>query len=322
MGDPLTLTVALGNIALGLRVVDGLSNLAEKSQDATVSRTDVGRVYDTVRDFKVQRAILGSAQAFTTETRDIEPVESPVLNALRDLYVGRKNAGKVYVLYDKAGKGKTTACEALLRNYYCLSDQKEIFIQGFMVSAESFGNDMIMENLCNLLGGKSVDGWIHAMILAMDEPQEQFPSILILDGFNSAGKDEENMNFIKGLFATMNGKRNMFVVVVTQDSKIAFDLVQLNGGERVSPLEGCYTGDDKMNPVWKEEPWERELLIEAVHYDCPGKFGDGLISLDFVKAGMTPLQVVMAARSFIRPSLSARPGNPKKQKRDDCHSIR
>jgi hypothetical protein len=153
------------------------------------------------------------------------------------------------------------------------------------------------------------------MILAMDDPQEQSPSILILDGFNSAGKDNENMNFIKGLFATMNGNRNMFVVVVTQDAKIAFDLLQLNGGERVSPLEGCYTGDDKMNSVSKEEPWERELLIEVVHHECPGKFGDGLISLDFVKAEMTPLEVVMAARSYLRPSPSTRPGSPKKRKR-------
>jgi hypothetical protein len=318
MADPLTITAALGNIARGLRVVDGLSNLAEKSQDATASRTDVGRVYDKVRDFKVKREILGSAQAFKRETRDTEPVESSLLNALRDLYVGKKDAGKVYVLYDKAGKGKTKACEALLRNFYCLSGEKEI--QGFMVSSDSFGTDMIMENLCNLFGAKSVDGWIHAMILAMDEPQEQFPSILILDGFNSAGKDKENMQFIKGLFATMNGETNMFVVVVTQDKQIAFDLLQLNGGQRVSPLEGCYTGDDKTNPIWNEEPWELDLLIQVVHYNCPGKFGkaeNGLIPLDFVTEGMTPLEVVMKARSEIRPSPSARPGSPNKRKRDD-----
>lgn len=115
------------------------------------------------------------------------------------------------------------------------------------------------------------------------------------------------MNFINALFATMNGKRNMFVVVVTQDSKIAFDLLQLKGGERVSPLEGCYTGDDKMNPVWKEEPWERELLIEAVHYDCSGKFGDGLISLDFVKAGMTHSSTGSHGCPLIYPSKSKRP---------------
>jgi hypothetical protein len=114
MGDPLTLTAALGNIASGLRVVDGLSNLAEKSQNATVSRTDVGRVYDKVRDSKVQRAILGSAQVFKT---DIEPVESPVLNALHDLYVGQKDAGKVYVLYDKAGEGKNDGLRSTLAEF-------------------------------------------------------------------------------------------------------------------------------------------------------------------------------------------------------------
>jgi hypothetical protein len=124
----------------------------------------------------------------------MKPVESPVLNALRDLYVGREDAGKVYVAYDKAGKGKSTACEALLRHFNYLSNGKNL--QEFIVSAETFDDD-VMGNLCLRLGADSVAGWIHAMLLAMNEPPGEFPSILILDGFNAAGKGDENMKFIR-----------------------------------------------------------------------------------------------------------------------------
>jgi hypothetical protein len=43
----------------------------------------------------------------------------------------------------------------------------------------------------------------------------------------------------------MSGNTNIFVVVVTQKPEIAALLCKLNGGERLSPLPGCYTGDDK-----------------------------------------------------------------------------
>jgi hypothetical protein len=117
-----------------------------------------------------------------------------------------------------------------------------------MVSAECFQDD-VMGNLCRLLGADSVEGWIHAMLLAMDEPPHEHPSILILDGFNSVGKDDGNLNFIQGLYQRMNGQMNIFIVVVTQKPEIASRLLALNGGERVSPCPGCYTGDDKLNPA-------------------------------------------------------------------------
>jgi hypothetical protein len=48
MIDPITPSVASGKLALRLRVVEGLSNLAEKVklkvQDSTSTETDAGRV--------------------------------------------------------------------------------------------------------------------------------------------------------------------------------------------------------------------------------------------------------------------------------------
>jgi hypothetical protein len=99
-------------LAVGLRVVESLTNLASQAQVAVSSRTDVGRVHCKVRDLMDERAI-GSALAYEMQPVGL-PVESPLLNVLRDLYVGRGvGAGKVYVLYDKPGQGKSTACEAL-----------------------------------------------------------------------------------------------------------------------------------------------------------------------------------------------------------------
>jgi hypothetical protein len=69
----------------------------------------------------------------------------------------------------------------------------------------------------------------------------------------------------------MNGNTNMFVVVITQKPEIAARLCKLKVGERVSPLPGCYTGDDKTNPTWKE--WiflfRRPITIAS---DRPGSF--------------------------------------------------
>lgn len=48
----------------------------------------------------------------------------------------------------------------------------------------------------------------------MNEPDEEAPSILILDGVNSLGEENINWKFIKALYGRMDGKKIIFVVVI------------------------------------------------------------------------------------------------------------
>ena len=139
----------------------------------------------------------------------------------------------------------------------------------------------------------------------------------IVDSFNSLGKDEVNLHFIKGLYGLINGKKNLFVVVATQNKQVADALCGLNGGQRIAPIRGCYSGDCKTSPNWKEEKWGRSLLIEAIRYqfndnESSEKFGDEC-KFDFISDDMTPLQATMAAARSLRRKRT--PGSP-----SGCHS--
>ena len=108
------------------------------------------------------------------------------------------------------------------------------------------------------------------MLLAMDEqPMEKhYPSILILDGFNSVGEEKANIKFVKALYDMLGAERNVFVLVVTQDKEVAQALFKENGGARIIPLPGSMDGTTDQ-PLWKEEKWTMDQLIELVHYKSP-----------------------------------------------------
>jgi hypothetical protein len=116
-----------------------------------------------------------------------------------------------------------------------------------------------------------------------------FPSILILDSFNSVGENEVNIEFIRVLYERMQAEKNIFVVVLTQDKKVAQELFKANGGARIIPLPGSMVGTTD-EPSWKEEKWTVDELIELVHYKEPGVYTDSQIR-EFVSPDMTPLDV-------------------------------
>ena len=318
------LAETLAALKLGFQLVGGASNVSEiarNSYESLVTQdNDVGTVYHRIKELMEERKVLCDADSFDIGVnRRTDPVVSPDLQYLINLYGEGHNSGVIYVLYDKPGQGKTVAGRALLQNFYAFpsddGQEEDNFVKGFMVTGQMIDEDY-MSVLGEKVGATGVKGWIHALLLAMDRPHTHQPSILILDGFNSMGKDEVNLHFIKGLYGLINGKKNLFVVVATQSKHVADALCGLNGGQRIAPMPGCYSGDDKPSPNWKEEKWGRSLLIQAIRYEfnddeSAEKFGDDC-KFEFISDDMTPLQATMAAARSLRRKTA--PGSPKKLK--------
>lgn len=313
---PLDIVSALGALNLGLRAVDGMSNLSkglskwlEENKDK-----DAGRFFYRVEEYLEQRRILGTAALLDTPQDSIS-VQSPNVRKLQDIFCGRDKDGNayplgvVYVLYDKKGNGKSHAGRALLREFFQFGDGKNI--KGMMFSGDSL-NENIPNAICSELGAASVEGWISLLLLAMDKQptDEHHPSILILDSVNSVGEDRANIRFIKALYELMAAEKNIFVVVLTQEKEVAQELFKENGGARIIPLPGSMEGTTD-SPVWKEEKWTMDELVQFVNYKEPGKYTDEEIKT-FVSPDMTPLDVnkkLTGKRPF-----ALKPESPRKKK--------
>jgi hypothetical protein len=179
-----------------------------------------------------------------------------------------------------------------------------------MFSGDSW-NGNLPNAICSELGASSVNGWMSLLLLAMNKQpaDEHHPSILILDSVNSVGENRVNIRFIKALYDLMAAEMNIFVVVLTQEKKVAQELFQENGGARIIPLPGSMEGTTD-SPVWKEEKWTMEELIQLVHYKHPGKYTDEEIRT-FVSPAMTPLEVNKKLTGKRQSVL--KPENPRKK---------
>lgn len=119
-------------------------------------------------------------------------MESPIVKTLMNLYGEPNPDGVVYVMYAPPGQGKTFGARALLKNYYEFSQDE--YIKGFMLTGQTLDQDY-MPQLCERIRASGVNGWMLALLLALNEPMTNRPSILILDGFNSLGQDNINLMF-------------------------------------------------------------------------------------------------------------------------------
>jgi hypothetical protein len=310
---------ALAALNLGFQLVAGASNVAEitKSAYAKLIEQDpnLGKVYKKVKELMARRAVLCDADSFemkqNEESEQPDPVQSPIIDALVNLYSQPAPRGVIYVMYAPAGQGKTFGARSLLRYFYEFpgEGQQNENVMGLMLTGQDLDDDY-MTQLSTHLGATAVNGWIHALLLAMDEPENLEPSLLILDGFNSLGEGNVNERFIKRLYGLMNAQKNMIVVVSTQEETVANKLCSLNGGQRIAPLPGTYTGEET-SPKWNGMKWSRDLLIKAVRYKFPEKFPMNH-EFDFIVDDMTPLQAIKAADLTLRSGKG--PGSPRRKK--------
>ena len=290
-------SVELAAILTGFRLVSSGATVVELTKE-TIKKNyppEYGRLHDKVRDLMGKRSVLDEASSFEMKEDDKgEPVQSPIVDALCNLYAA--DVGVIYVMYAPPGQGKTFGAQAFLK-YFCQFDEEES-VQGFMVSGQTL-DDNYMLHLRDFLGAtEEVDGWIHAVLLALDEPKGHQPSILILDGFNSLGKDDVNEAFIKELYGLIGGKKNLFVVIMTSDDTLASKICTFNDGQRIQPLPNTYTGK-KTAPEWNRMEWSRDQLIEAIRYTFPDDFPENH-KFEFIADPMTPLQAIMAAQKMTR----------------------
>lgn len=214
-------------------------------------------------------------------------------------------------MYAPPGQGKSFGARAFLKNYYQFEEDE--FVKGFMIGGDGIADNNYMSSLGNALGvTDAVEGWIHALLLAMDEPIGCQPSILILDDFNSLGKEDVNRAFMKKLYGALAAKKNMYVVLMVSDKSLATDICTFNNGQRVRPLPNSYTGEPT-SPIWNDMKWKREELVGAVKFAYPKDFPEPVANpkFDFVEDGMTPLQAILAGQEKTRKRKI--PGSPKKK---------
>ncbi|KAL3902420.1 MAG: hypothetical protein SGARI_005844 [Bacillariaceae sp.] len=227
------LGTALARVNLGFRVVDGVKKLFDEDN----ADNNIGAVYDKVTELKSKRAHLYPSMLFETIDWDDDEykkskdaVESSAVQAIKGLYREDVKKGIVNVLYDLPGTGKSMAGLSLLDDFYLLPGGRTL--QGFMISTHASSGSYV-EILAELLEASNTKGWLSALLLAMNEPHDRLPSLLILDDFSldTAG---ENIKFIENLYKLMNppkrNKMNIIVVVITQRKDAADALCDLNGG--------------------------------------------------------------------------------------------
>ena len=254
---------------------------------------DQGRLYYKVRSLMETRVVLVTANKLSSQ--GTKYVMSPALRALRGLFGPAEYAsGVVYVLYDEPGYGKSTAGEAVLHEFYDIDPESGRQFKGFILKGDALGDMM------NELGSEKVKGWIYVLLHSFNEPEEDAPYLLILDGVNSLGEENINKKFIKALYDSMRAEMNIFAVVICQDKDVATELCGLNKGKRVVPMPGFYTADNLISPAWQNTCWSRDLLVETLCLKYEEKVNDQ--TLGFVEDGMMPCEVLLK----IRPKLGTR----------------
>lgn len=294
----------------GFRLISGGPAVVELTKDTIDDSfpSEYGRVYNYTRELMDKRSVLDPALKFKTQKGtevESEPVLSPIVEALCNLY--NANFGVIYVMYAPPGQGKTFGGQAFLKHWYQFDEGENV--RGFMVTGQSIDKDYMLHLRGVLKAKEEMEGWIHPLLLALDEPKGCQPSLLILDGFDSLGEDDVNEAFIKELYGLLEGKKNVYVVIMSSNEVVASKMCSFNGGQRIQPLPNTYEGG-KTAPKWNDMKWSREQLIAAVKYDCPDDFSDG-DKFDFITNTMTPLQATMEAKNSKRPKKL--PGSPKKR---------
>lgn len=296
-------------------VTSGAAVLALTKENLKTSfPPEYGRLYDKSKALMSKREVLDRADSFKAkgEADEREPVQSPIVDALCNLYAAQ--VGVIYVMYAPAGQGKTFGAQAFLKHFCSLGEGKNI--QGFMITGQSLDGNY-MSHLGKCLGATDcLEGWIHALLLALDEPDECQPSVLILDGMNSLGQDNVNEDFIKELYGLIEGKKNLYIVIMSSEEELASKMCTFNHGQRIQPLPNTFEGETTA-PKWNKMKWKRDQLIQAVKYAFPD-FPDRLPGdeknhqFEFVTDQLTPLQAVMMAKNLKREVII--PGSPTKKK--------
>jgi hypothetical protein len=146
-------------------------------------------------------------------------VDSPIVLALEDLYTAPQPDGRTYVLYAPPTQGKTCGARYFLQNHLPMftdSEKGPIETRGIMITGPGAQSENYFAYMARILEVGDCKGWMYSLIAAlMPDPrkQNQLSSILLLDNFNVASK--ENQSFLEAFMATSVGC-GFYTVVITQ----------------------------------------------------------------------------------------------------------
>ena len=81
-----------------------VSEIAKSAYEKLVIQDrDAGRVYNHIKELMEKRKVLCDVDSFDIEVKRTDPVMSPSLQSLINLYGEGHNSGVIYVLYDRPG---------------------------------------------------------------------------------------------------------------------------------------------------------------------------------------------------------------------------
>lgn len=338
--DPLSYAVA------SLCIVNDVKKLIDDTSVSTDA--DPGRAYTKLKTWINERAVLfpwGVYQGTKTKGVATLPCESTSVQAIQSLYVSPIRRGVVNVLYDLPGTGKSMGAIAVFQNYFDLSNGK---LKGIMLAVgNSTERHPYVERIGKILEMSNVEGWLHLLLFVLSQPQGEKPSLLVLDDFvlDDGG---ENLGFITQLYKCLNPPGfptlNVVVVVITQFKDAADALCNLNGGQRVRPIEGFYEPDASpwsnlpflkhlknrhlTHPTWKGSKWTRKLLLKVLEYNFTRDQLKAIEDKEFAFIGkdMTPYMAKTAVEALLdtetvgpkSPSKAYRPGGALFPDEDDA----
>jgi hypothetical protein len=228
---------------------------------------------------------------------------SPIAKALKDLYYHPRSHGRSYVLYAPASSGKSTAAKNFLKAFCPTRNSRPP--NGLMISGLA-PNDDYFAHMASKLGATGTARWFSALVQALqpDARNDGLPSILILDEFNSAGKDEINIALARMIYKSAVDKR-FYVVFITQNKDVANELCNLNNRQKIGPLPLACTNFDASpdeSVAWADMSWGRNLLTKFLREKYGTKFPqlfDGVAPEDplpWITDDMTPHSALWAVQ--------------------------
>lgn len=153
----------------------------------------------------------------------------------------------ICVLNAKSGQGKTFGARSMLECFNVFdSGPPSDHIKGVVITGQDIDDDY-NTSLSRMLGATEVEGWMHAFLLALEQPKEGASTgfvdprhTSIRNSFNSLGNATDdgshvNVKLTKRLYDLIDGDRNLYALVITQEATVANKLCSMNQGMRIAP---------------------------------------------------------------------------------------
>jgi hypothetical protein len=247
-----------------------------------------------------------------------ETVESPIVEALEDLYINARPHGRTYVLYAPPTQGKTCGARYFLQTQlFNFTSEDNVSLpppKGIMITGTGIQN--YFQHMESILGAQDCGAWMVSLIAAMmpdaNLPMDHLTPVLLLDHFNH--DSEENRVFLEKLFCSAHNCK-FYIVIITQNREFANYMCKMNGGKKIAPLPAAISNrDDKeawKDPTWNGLKWSRALLSEMIDLKFPNQFiPEDSHGHAWLSSNDSPQEAIWKATEKL-----TKPCSPKKKKR-------